>query len=235
MEMSWSSPFPLGLQTVRNTLTGVTNTPVTVIKYPGYVTLTIGQITTRTASLWCLAILRSSVGGSTFTFPSQIKMRSSFEVLLHEAKLNTSSDYQEQLNTSPEVLRAALDRREAEMYHMIQAKEQEAKDAFHRREMELLEAQEKRDEDMRFIRARLEKLVSGSKSTDACKAARSLLNGVKDILHPPAASPMTEVVLTATGEVAVADDDGDHGWKYGAHSRAVCAKQRWGHFFVKDR
>ncbi|KAJ7460408.1 hypothetical protein B0H11DRAFT_2242175 [Mycena galericulata] len=75
------------------------------------------------------------------------------------------SDYQEQLNTSPEVLRAALDRREAEMYHMIQAKEQEAKDAFHRREMELLEAQEKRDEDMRFIRARLEKLVSGSKST----------------------------------------------------------------------
>ncbi|KAJ7938986.1 hypothetical protein B0H13DRAFT_1851157 [Mycena leptocephala] len=145
------------------------------------------------------------------------------------------SDYQEPLNTSPEVLRAALDRREAEMYHMIQAKEQEAKDAFHRREMELLEALEKRDEDMRFIRARLEKLVSGSKSTDACKAARSLLNGVKDILHPPAASPMTEVVLTATGEVAVADDDGDHGWKYGAHSRAVCAKQRWGHFFVKDR
>jgi hypothetical protein len=26
-----------------------------------------------------------------------------------------------------------------------------------------------------------------------------------------------------------------HGWKYGVHSRAVYAKQRWGHFSVKDR
>ncbi|KAJ7877104.1 hypothetical protein B0H14DRAFT_3130276 [Mycena olivaceomarginata] len=94
-------------------------------------------------------------------------------------------------------------RREAEMYEIIQSKQKETKDAFLRRETELLEALEQRDEVMRFTRGRLEALVKCSRSAELedYKTARSLLEEVTDILYPEAASPMREVVLTPTGEV----------------------------------
>ncbi|KAJ7814342.1 hypothetical protein B0H14DRAFT_3149461 [Mycena olivaceomarginata] len=94
-------------------------------------------------------------------------------------------------------------RREAEMYEIIQSKQKETKDAFLRRETELLEALEQRDEVMRFTRGRLEALVKCSRSAELedYKTARSLLEEVTDILYPQAVSPMREVVLTATGEV----------------------------------
>jgi outer membrane protein assembly factor BamA len=62
-------------------------------------------------------------------------------------------------------------RREAEMYEIIQSKQKETKDAFLRRETELLEALEQRDEVMRFTRGRLEALVKCSRS-----AGRTLLS-----------------------------------------------------------
>ncbi|KAJ7810363.1 kinase-like domain-containing protein [Mycena olivaceomarginata] len=62
-------------------------------------------------------------------------------------------------------------RREVEMYEIIQSKQKETKDAFLRRETELLEALEQRDEVMRFTRGRLEALVKCSRS-----AGRTLLS-----------------------------------------------------------
>ncbi|KAJ7889152.1 hypothetical protein B0H14DRAFT_3712514 [Mycena olivaceomarginata] len=87
-------------------------------------------------------------------------------------------------------------RREAEMYEIIQSKQKETKDAFLRRETELLEALEQRDEVMRFNPWE----VGGAELEDY-KTARSLLEEVTDILYPQTVSPMREVVLTATGEV----------------------------------
>ncbi|KAJ7746199.1 hypothetical protein B0H14DRAFT_3167369 [Mycena olivaceomarginata] len=79
-------------------------------------------------------------------------------------------------------------RREAEMYEIIQSKQKETKDAFLRRETELLEALEQRDEVMRFTRGRLEALVKCSRSAELedYKTARSLLEEVTDILYPQA-------------------------------------------------
>ncbi|KAJ7931905.1 hypothetical protein B0H13DRAFT_2308289 [Mycena leptocephala] len=117
----------------------------------------------------------------------------SAEIRLLQTKVH---QYEAQLQISgPAAMQAALTSREREIYVIVQRKEAEIMGAFGRRERELVETLEERDEALRLLRQGLEELVARFADGPVLDAVRTILT------HQRPTSPMEGVILTATSEL----------------------------------